>query len=120
MFAKAYERVFAMSHIDEPVEIVNWKVEARGPLPPITNRRLRAGAAGNGAKKGARAAYFPEFSGYRECPVYDRYALRAGDKVTGPAFIEENESTCVIGIGDVVTVDNRFNLVAELATGAAQ
>ena len=120
LFAKAYERVFAMSHIDEPVEIVNWKVEARGPLPPITNRRLRAGAAGNGAKKGARAAYFPEFSGYRECPVYDRYALRAGDKVTGPAFIEENESTCVIGIGDVVTVDNRFNLVAELATGAAQ
>ena len=36
--------------------------------------------------------------------------------VTGPALIEERESTCVIGAGDVATVDARYNLVADLGT----
>ena len=33
----------------------------------------------------------------------------------GPALIEERESTVVIGAGDAVTVDDRYNLIAELA-----
>jgi N-methylhydantoinase A len=119
LFADAYARVFAMSNIEEPIEIVNWKVEARGPLPPIANRRLRTGLSEKTAEKGTRSAFFPEFNAYRDCPVYDRYALRAGDRITGPAFIEENESTCVIGVGDVVTVDSRFNLIAELSAAEA-
>jgi N-methylhydantoinase A len=36
-------------------------------------------------------------------------------EVIGPALIEERESTCVIGPGDVVRVDTRRNLIAELA-----
>ena len=46
--------------------------------------------------------------------MYDRYALAPGATVTGPALIEERESTCVIGAGNVATVDARYNLVAEL------
>jgi hypothetical protein len=34
--------------------------------------------------------------------------------LNGPALIEERESTCVIGVGETVTVDARLNLVAEL------
>jgi N-methylhydantoinase A/oxoprolinase/acetone carboxylase beta subunit len=37
--------------------------------------------------------------------------------VEGPALIEEHESTVVIGAGDRVTVDERLNLIAELAQG---
>jgi N-methylhydantoinase A len=48
--------------------------------------------------------------------VYDRYALTPGASVTGPALIEERESTCVIGSGDKVTVDARYNLIAELGS----
>ena len=54
---------------------------------------------------------------YAECPVYDRYALQIGVTLTGPALIEENESTCVIGVGDHVTVDEHRNLVARVAEG---
>lgn len=35
--------------------------------------------------------------------------------LNGPALIEERESTVVVGAGDAVTVDARFNLIAELA-----
>jgi N-methylhydantoinase A len=51
-----------------------------------------------------------------EWPVYDRYALAPGTTVTGPALIEERESTCVIGAGQVATVDAHYNLVADLVS----
>ena len=38
--------------------------------------------------------------------------------VDGPALIEERESTCVVGAGDHVRVDERDNLIAELAFDA--
>lgn len=116
LFAAAYEHVFGMAFLTQPVEIVNWKVEARGPFPKMREAQV----AGNGAKKratrkGERNAYFPEAGGYRPCPVYDRYALTPGDEIEGPAFIEENESTCVVGVGDRVAVDQNLNLVAEIS-----
>ena len=66
------------------------------------------------ALKGTRVAFDPQAGRLSEWPVYDRYALAPGTTVTGPALIEERESTCVIGTGQVATVDTRFNLVAEL------
>ena len=59
--------------------------------------------------------YSPVRDGYVECPVYDRYALYSGATLTGPALIEENESTCVIGEGDRVAVDEHRNLVTKVA-----
>ena len=47
--------------------------------------------------KGRRQAYFPEISGFVDCPVYDRYALEEGERISGPAMIEEDESTFVVG-----------------------
>lgn len=79
--------------------------------------RLKGGLTAGGARKDARSAYFAELSRYTECAVHDRYALRAGDEVEGPALVEERESTCVIGPGDRVHVDDRLNLIADLAPG---
>ena len=92
LFAEAYERVFGMSYLEQPLEIVNWKIEARGPSPHLRNEQHVKGSVGEGqALKGRRPAYFGTFADYRDCPVYDRYALRPGDQIQGPAFIEENE-----------------------------
>jgi len=116
LFAAAYERVFGMSFLTEPIEIVNWKVEVRGPFPKQHDAHVE-GVSGQGAmKKGEREAYFPEYDGFRPCAVYDRYALKPGDTIVGPGFIEENESTCVVGVGDKVTVDRNLNLVVEISS----
>jgi N-methylhydantoinase A len=116
LFAEAYEHVFGMAFLTQPVEIVNWKVEARGPFPKMREAQIKAnGAKKRATRKGERSAYFPEAGGYRPCPVYDRYALTPGDEIEGPAFIEENESTCVVGVGDRVAVDQNLNLVAEIS-----
>jgi N-methylhydantoinase A len=63
--------------------------------------------------KGYRQAYF-DATAPTNTPVIDRYALRPGDAVAGPAIIEERESTCVLRPGDRAVVDAHFNLVVEV------
>ena len=115
-FDAAYEEVFSLSYVDAPVEVVNWKVEAVGPEPSSGGRLTVRGAPASAAtQKGTRRAFVPEQDGYVECPVYDRYSLKPGDVVTGPALVEEREATFVIGAGDRVTTDALGNLIAEIA-----
>jgi len=116
MFSRRYAEVFSLSYLQEPVEAVNWKIEVWGPAPRTSDYILTGGELGASARKGSRPAYFPETDGYVECPVYDRYALRRGESITGPALVEERESTCVVGVGDVVQLDERGNLVARINT----
>jgi N-methylhydantoinase A len=97
------------------VEIVSGKVAAAGPPPPMADSYRPAAETGaHVARKGSRQAYVPEVHGYIDYPVFDRYALKAGSTLEGPALIEERESTCVIGSGDRLRVDDRLNFVAEL------
>ena len=115
LYARAYEKAYAI-RLDELVEIVNWKVEMIGPAPSLGEGYALSGADSSGkALKGSRAAYDPASGGLVDWPVYDRYALKPGTFLRGPALIEERESTCVVGVGDAVTVDARYNLIAELA-----
>ena len=72
------------------------------------------GQNGSVGQKGTRQAFFPEAGSYIDCPVYDRYVLGVGAVVTGPAIIEERESTLVVGTGDVGTLDAHGNLVAQI------
>jgi N-methylhydantoinase A len=114
LFGAAYEKTYAL-RLDEPMEIVNWKIEAVGPAPSLGEGYTLTGPIGQGkALKGTRRAFDGRTGGLSDWPVYDRYALKPGDRIAGPALIEERESTAVVGVGDQVTVDERYNLVAEL------
>ncbi len=46
--------------------------------------------------------------------VYDRYRLRPGAELRGPAIVEERESTVVVGPRGLARVDDVLNLVVEL------
>ncbi|MBS0243147.1 MAG: hypothetical protein JSS20_13295, partial [Proteobacteria bacterium] len=117
LFGSAYEQIYTM-RLAEPAEIVNWKVEAVGPPTGLGDRYTLAGADDAGAAlKGTRRAFDAEQGRMTDWPVYDRYRLKPGMAVAGPALIEERESTCVVGPGDTVTVDERLNLVAKLDLG---
>jgi len=61
-------------------------------------------------------AYFAEAGGFVETPVYDRYALGPGAEFTGPAIVEERESTAVAGPGARCRVDDGLALIVELAS----
>ena len=116
LFRASYEAVFATSFLDNEIEIVNWKIEARGPRPDLAKgyRPPHPPRAEDGVLAQARC-WFPRDEAYVDCPVLDRYALASGAVVEGPALIQEDESTSVLGPGERATIDSFGNLIAELA-----
>ena len=111
LFRARYAEIFAETFLDEPLEIVSWKVEAAGEEAALDYASVAGDASAHG--KRPRNVWFRD--AFVECEVIDRYALEPGATIEGPAIIEERESTCVLGPGDRATVDAHLNLVAELA-----
>jgi N-methylhydantoinase A len=105
-----------------PLEALNWRAVVSGPRPDFPGASAEGGRAGaiSGPPqtKSTRRAYFPEAGDYVQTPVYDRYALAPGARLTGPAIVEERESTTVVGPGAMLTVDAHRTLIAEPATEA--
>ena len=52
---------------------------------------------------------------FRDAPTYRRAELLAGNKISGPALIEEHASTTVLMPGDTCEVDAYGNLVIAVA-----
>jgi N-methylhydantoinase A len=108
-FELEYERLYGRRGPDVPVEVITWRVVSSGPRPEL---ELAAAAvdASSRPPRAARAAFFPPLGGYVETPVYDRYALRPGARLAGPAIVEERESTLVVAPGQLVTVTPELSL----------
>ena len=112
-FFDSYQKLFERTVRDVGIEAMSWRLAASGPNPEISlNFGSGSGESGD-ALKGSRQVYFPE-TGFVDCSVYDRYALRTGDEFAGPAVVEERESTTVIGPGAKVEVDKHLNLICTL------
>jgi N-methylhydantoinase A len=114
LFSQRYRDIFGTDLGERETEIVDWKVEALAQLPEPVEFAPAGGSASPGRLKGRRRAYMPEAKGFVDCAVYSRYGLVPGDQIDGPALIEEDESTCVLAPGDLLRVDDHFNLVIEV------
>jgi N-methylhydantoinase A len=68
------------------------------------------------AFRGKRPVYFAS-TGFVETSTYDRPALKAGNRIAGPALIEEHASTTVAHPGDQVAVDAFGDLVIAVERG---
>ena len=113
-FARAYSTIFGTTFPEWPVEVVAWKVEVRGPSPGDGEAYRLRQTDGAPLARRSRRAYFPEVGGMLDCPVLRRAALQVGERIDGPALIEEAESTCVLVPGDRARIDAHRNLVVEI------
>ena len=116
-FDQVYRELYGRSGPAVRLEALTWRVVSSGPAPGIRKLAGDPPHADRDALKGVRPAYFPEYSDYRDTPVYDRYLLRPGDEMAGPAIIEERESTAVVGPGARIRVDSQLNLVVTPGVG---
>ena len=117
-FFAAYRERFGRAMEELPIEALSWRVTCVAPGRDIQMATVAATATESftdaaRAARGKRDVLFEGF-GWRNCIVYDRYALAPGASFTGPALVEERESTCVIGPDATVSVDSFRNLVIEL------
>jgi N-methylhydantoinase A len=112
-YAAAYERFYGRVDDNNPVEVAAVRLSVMQPPPAPRLRRPQA--ATDATPKAERAAYQPERADFETVPVYDRYALRVGQAIAGPAIVEERESTTVLHRGDRLTVDVNGCLLIEVA-----
>jgi N-methylhydantoinase A len=114
-FHGRYKELFQRAVTRIPVEALTWRVTVSAPAPHLS-LQWRASESTAPALKGERPAFFPEPGRHVPTPVYDRYALRPGDAFTGPAIVEERESTLVVGPQASLSVDDYGSLIVQPAT----
>ena len=115
-FEEVYRRLYERLSQSVPVEIINWRVTSSSPAPRVRLQGVRdEQTIAQTARKGSRKAYFPELGGYHDVPVYNRYGLLPGASFTGPAIVEERESTVIVGLDCRFRIDEQRNLIVELA-----
>jgi len=112
-FLTTYAQLFERRIMDVPVEAISWRVAATAPVPNVELNFGGQPARRGDLRKGTRQVYFPQ-TGFAPCPVYDRYSFTAGIQLSGPAVIEERESTIVAGPDARITVDKHLNLIIEI------
>jgi len=116
LFHEEHLRLFGHASPDSEVEFMTLSVAAVGPMELVEAPAVEAGSADPGdAWKGFRKVYFEEAGGYIDCDTYERSQLRAGNRITGPAIIEQMDTTTVLPPGEKAEVDEYGTLIVELA-----
>ena len=92
------------------VEFVSLRTKLRATLPKPVPAKLAARPPG--APCGMRRVAFARNS-WADSPIYRRAALAPGQSITGPAIIEQMDSTTPVFPGDVCTLDSWGNLLIE-------
>jgi N-methylhydantoinase A len=114
-FIENYELRFGegSAFIAAGVEMVTWRVVAAGRLERPS---LAGGATQNGVgahKPRRREMYLA--GEWRNAEIYDETALRLDSTFSGPAIIELPDTTIVVGIDQVGSVDANRNVILEPA-----
>ena len=111
-FHAAHREMYGYASLDKPLELVTYRVRAR-----LSGARRGAAESSTPARAGAlgpiasRKVYFEQTQGFVDCPVYLRDDLAAGDRLSGPAIIEQMDCTTVVPPDWNVCVDGVFNLL---------
>ncbi|RJS89117.1 hydantoinase/oxoprolinase family protein [Candidatus Bathyarchaeota archaeon] len=112
LFHERHRGVYGYAAEGEAVEVVNVRLRAVGVM---AKPRLRTyPEEGPEPKRGSvverREVFFEALDDYTECPVYRRARLAPGNRVEGPAIIEQYDSTTVLYPGWKAHVDEFRNL----------
>jgi N-methylhydantoinase A len=114
-FLAMHEAAYGYAAPDEPIQVVNARLVARGrPDPPSLPRIARAGGDVSAAMSARRRVFSEDAGDFVDCPVYDRRGLGAGHVIAGPAVVEQFDSTTLVHPGQRAEVDDLgFLLITE-------
>jgi N-methylhydantoinase A len=111
-FDEMHQLRYGTSAPGEAAEIVSLRSTITGVVakPPLASVKKGSPKPPTAAFTGKRRAFFTAKRGFVETPTYARDALLSGNRIAGPALIEEHASTTVLFPGDTMTVDKLGNL----------
>jgi N-methylhydantoinase A len=113
-FDDLHRQVYGQSAPKEEAEIVTFRLQAEIDLPRLQLPKLSSGdERAERALKGERSLFDIDAGKFVPTRVYDRSQLMAGDRIAGPAVIDQFDATSVVPAGQTATVDASATLVIE-------
>ena len=113
-FAQTHQRMYGFLAEEEPIQLVTFRLAASGVVPKATFQpHPDAGPDASHARIATRDIWLPEEKAFVTCPVYDRDKLNAGNRIPGPAIIEQMDATSWILPGTIARVEPYLNLIVE-------
>ena len=89
LFHREHERIYSFRDLESGVEVTTQRIRVIGRIPPVTIPDVETGTR---AKAGDIRRVFNQGK-YLDVPVYLRREMGRGQKVTGPAILEQRDST---------------------------
>ena len=109
-FHDRHEQLYGYSMPDEPVEIVTLREAGAIETPALS---AASGEVGTDAIREHREVYFDE-GGYQSTPVYLRSGLSIGQRLAGPAIVEEPGCTSLLPPDAVAEISEHGNVIVSL------
>ena len=120
-FDDIHEREYSRRFEDADVEIPNVRVRGIGLMPPLETPEVEHGDhAPDEALRREAEAWFRVDGRLEQVATryYDRSALRAGNRIEGPAIVLQYDSTTVVPPGVAAHVDRFGNILIEVGASA--
>ena len=101
---------YGFSSPEQDAEVVSIRSSVAGLMPKPTVQACES-RNGDALRESTFQDVYFDGHGYVNTPVYERGLLAQGDRIEGPALIEESATTTVLFPGDVANVDGWGNIV---------
>lgn len=121
VFNKRHEKAYGFVNTSAPVQYVNLRFTATGKVDRPKVREIgKGGSDPSKAQKSTREVFFRESGGDTATQIYDRDLLLCGNIISGPAIVEQMDTTIVIPPFSNVEIDEIGNLVVNLLEAKAE
>ncbi len=120
-FHDIHEREYSRRFEESDIEIPNIRVRGIGVMPALSTPEVEAGGeSADAALRYEGEAWFLVEGALEQVATryYDREALKAGNRLDGPAIVNQYDTTTVIPPGVGGTVDRYGNIVIEVGASA--
>jgi N-methylhydantoinase A len=115
LFEAEYQRLYGHVQPDGAIEAASLRVAARAATGTPKARSIEDTARGTDDIHGAVRPVWHDKHGWCDTAVYDGLRLSVGAKIIGPAIVEEQTTTVLLGPGDQLTIGATGNFMIEVA-----
>ncbi|HEY7355775.1 MAG TPA: hypothetical protein VH590_04880, partial [Ktedonobacterales bacterium] len=118
-FHALHEHTYGYAARDTEIELVTARLEAVAPLgkPALPEQPPGPRQPAADAQTDERPVFFEDSGAFQPTPIYQRERLLPGNVISGPAIIEQYDTTTLLPSGWQASVDHLTNLVLERRAG---
>lgn len=109
-FLASHEQAYGYASDDDPIEFVNVRLSASAKLHEFGDKPPIQGDPGVPTARDTRMVYFNDDTPV-SASIYDRAEMKPGQRVEGPAVIEQMDTTTLVYPGDVAEMTPDGHLI---------